>query len=135
MKRRHIVLFGAGAAVVVAVSLATGPVIRHFRYGRQFPVRASEDAHHQLTVGEGETFSIVVRDNASIGDNWWLKTRPEYATAALDHDEYVSESSSDSSGGGGHRYYTFTAKTPGTARSCWSTPSRAAGSTSRSRST
>jgi predicted secreted protein len=113
MKTRYIVLIGVGAAAAVAASFVAGPIIRNFRYGTQFPVQATKDASPEVIVKQGDKFSIVVRDNASIGDNWWLKSKPDYATAALDHDEYVSESSSDSLGGGGRRYYTFTARTPG----------------------
>jgi predicted secreted protein len=116
MRRRSIVLIGVGAAVVVAAGFLTGPIIRGFRYGSEYPVQADRDASYDITVKIGDKFSIVVRDNASIGDNWWLKTKPEYVDAALAHDDYVSQSSSDSSGGGGRRYYTFIAKSTSTSQ-------------------
>ncbi len=115
MRTRSLVLIGAGAAVVVVAAVfLTGPIVRGIRYGTVFPVLANKDATHDFTVKVGDRFSIVSRDNASIGDNWWLKSKPQYANAALEHDEYVSMSSSDSVGGGGQHYWTFIAKTAST---------------------
>ncbi|MEV4314426.1 protease inhibitor I42 family protein [Actinocrispum sp. NPDC049592] len=111
MRTRSLVLIGAGvAAVAVAAVFLTGPIIRGIRYGTVVPVPATKDASQDLTVKVGDRFSIVSRDNASIGDSWWLKTKPQYVNAALEHDEYVSMSSSDSTGGGGRHYWTFVAK-------------------------
>jgi predicted secreted protein len=116
MRTRYIVLIGAGAAVAVAAAFLTGPIIRSFRYGTEYPIQATKDASHDVTAKVGDKFSIVVRDNASIGDNWWLKNKPDYVNAALAHDDYVSQSSSDSMGGGGRHYYTFIAKTASTSQ-------------------
>jgi predicted secreted protein len=111
MRTRSLVLIGAGAAVVVVAAVfLTNPIIRGVRYGTVFPVQATKDATHDITVKVGDRFSIVVRDNASIGDSWWLKTKPQYVNAALEHDEYVSTSSSDNIGGGGRHYWTFMPK-------------------------
>jgi predicted secreted protein len=116
MKTRYIVLIVVGGLLAIIAVFFTGPIIRGIRYGTLFPVQANKDAHHDVSLHTGEKFTIVVRDNASIGDNWWLKDRPAYAMAGLDRDEYVSDSSSDSLGAGGRRYYTFIAKTTGTAQ-------------------
>jgi hypothetical protein len=112
MKTRYIVLVGAGAALVVIASLLTGPVVRSARYGSLFPVLATEDARYGLDAKVGKRFSVVVRDNNSIGDDWWLKKKPAYTTAELLYDEYVSQTS-DTLDSGAH-YYTFLPKTPGT---------------------
>jgi inhibitor of cysteine peptidase len=114
MKTRYIVLIGVGAALVVVASLLTGPVVRSVRYGALFPVLATEDAQFSLDAKVGNRFSVVVRDNNSIGDDWWLKKKPAYATAELLYDEYVSQTS-DTLDSGAH-YYTFLPKTAGTSQ-------------------
>lgn len=112
MKTWHMVLVGAGAALVLTASAVSGPLLRDTRYGRLVPLLTSQDAEYSDTVTVGDRFTFVVRDNNSLGDNWWLKRKPDWATAALVHDEYVSDTEADTFGNGQH-YYTFLAKSAG----------------------
>jgi hypothetical protein len=113
VKTRYIVLIGVGAALAVVASLLTGPIVRDVRYGTQIELEATQDVEENIGVKVGDKVSFVVRDNSSVGDNWWLKKKPEYATAELLYDEFVSPSSAESLLGVGRRYYTFLAKTVG----------------------
>lgn len=111
MKTRYVVLIGVGAALVVAVSAVSGPLVRDGRYGVVYQVPATEDSLHNVFANVGDRFSVVVRDNNAAGDDWWLKRKPEYAVAELLRDEYVAQTGADLTGTGRH-FYTFLAKAP-----------------------
>lgn len=65
-----------------------------------------------IAVDAGSTFSIVLSENPSIGDDWRLDQPPDPAVAELVSDDYESEG--DAPGSGGTRVFTFAAKAPGT---------------------
>lgn len=109
MRARNVVLW-IGAAVVVGVVgvVGTKVVVREVGYGTEF---AETDT--SITVDAGDRFSIVVRDNASIGDDWSVRSQPDEAVVTPEGDVHVSEGGSGT-GGGGKRYFTFTARKAGT---------------------
>jgi hypothetical protein len=111
MRTRYVVLIGVGAAVLFGASVVSGSIVRDGRYGTVYSVSATTDSLNTVFAAVGDRFSVVVRDNNMLGDNWWLKQKPAYADAELVHDEYVALTSSDLEGAG-QRYYTFVAKTP-----------------------
>lgn len=120
VRTRYIVLIVVAVALVVTAILVTGSIGRGggVKYGTRFPVDGTRDSTQEITVDQGDTFSLVVRDNASIGDNWTLEspTMPGKPDDVVAFDQEKYESGSDGVGGGGQRYYTFTAQRAGTAR-------------------
>jgi predicted secreted protein len=78
-------------------------------HGQEFP--AAVNPHIQIE--HGKRFSVVVAENASVGDSWQLKTPPDATIATAEQDDYVSDSPSGTVGGGGKRYFVFTAHQPG----------------------
>lgn len=78
-------------------------------HGREFP--AATTPH--IAIKKGERFSVVVDENASVGDMWQLKQPPPEAVAKAEQDDYVSDSPSGTVGGGGKRYFVFTANGSG----------------------
>ncbi|MGH3761773.1 protease inhibitor I42 family protein [Actinophytocola sp.] len=104
------------AAVAVAL-LASGCVDE-----RPGSPRADADGPTEFTiedtsieVGPGETFTIAVGDNASVGDDWSLREKPDADVVAIDGDYYVADpGEANTDGGGGTHYFRFTAKAAGT---------------------
>jgi inhibitor of cysteine peptidase len=78
-------------------------------HGKEFP--ASSTPH--IAIKKGERFSVVVDENASVGDMWQLKQPPDATIAKTENQDYVSGSPSGSVGGGGKRYFVFTASRSG----------------------
>jgi len=78
-------------------------------HGKEFP--AATTPH--IAIGHGERFSVVVPDNASVGDMWQLKTPPDTKIATADTEDHVADSPTGTVGGGGKRYFVFTAHQPG----------------------
>lgn len=78
-------------------------------HGKEFP--ASSTPH--IAIKRGERFSVVVPENASVGDMWQLKQPPDAKIAKIEPDDYVSDSPGGAVGGGGKRYFVFTAAEPG----------------------
>jgi len=78
-------------------------------HGKEF--QASGTPH--IAIKKGERFSVVVDENASVGDMWQLKQAPDATIAKTENQDYVSTSPSGSVGGGGKRYFVFTATQPG----------------------
>lgn len=107
-------------AVVVVVGLAAAGVFvaeefRHTnRYGTEVAVPATAGSRTAVEVDRGARFSLVVRENASIGDKWSVQRPPEPAVATADGVEYLPDGSDPLPGRGGARYFTFTAREPGT---------------------
>jgi predicted secreted protein len=118
MRARKVVLWaGAAAVVVVAGVVGTNLVVHRVSYGAEFTEsKTGAESRTAITVDKGDRFSIVVRDNASIGDDWSLRDQPDQAVATLDGDEYTSDTawfSEPAAGSGGKRYFTFTAQGSG----------------------
>ena len=82
--------------------------------GDQRPAREFTIDDTRIQVGPGESFTIAVGDNASVGDDWSLSTEPDARVVTADGDHYVADSDEDVAGGGGTRYFVFTAKENGT---------------------
>lgn len=78
-------------------------------HGKEFP--AASTPH--IAIGHGERFSVVVDENASVGDRWQVKQAPDPKIATPDRDEYVADSPGGTVGGGGKHYFVFTAHEPG----------------------
>lgn len=109
-------------AVVVVIGLAAVGVFvveeirRTDRYGTEFAVSTTSGSRTAVEVGRGDRFSLVVRENASIGDKWSVRLHPALAVATSDGDEYVPDGgpwSEPRPGRGGARYFTFVAGEPG----------------------
>lgn len=116
MRLRGVIRLATGAAL--AAALLTGcsdntpgqPTPRtDSGHGKEFPATSTE----HIAIAKGERFSLVVDENASVGDGWEVKTPPDAKIARPEGDDYVSTSPSGSVGGGGKRYFMFTALEPG----------------------
>jgi predicted secreted protein len=68
----------------------------------------------RIDVSAGESFTIAVDDNASVGDDWSLSGDPDSAVVTAQGDDYVADSDEDTTGGGGTRYFRFDARAAGT---------------------
>jgi predicted secreted protein len=66
-----------------------------------------------IQVKPGERFSVVLPENASVGDKWELKAPPDQKIAKTEEDDYVSDSGPGNVGGGGKRFFVFTAAQAG----------------------
>ncbi|GIH73841.1 protease inhibitor I42 family protein [Planobispora longispora] len=77
----------------------------------------------EIEVTPGQRFSLVVSENASVGDSWKLGPLPDPKVASFISAEYESEGGEDVTGGGGARYFVFNAKQRGTVvvtvSNCW----------------
>jgi predicted secreted protein len=108
------------AAIVALVLLAAGCTVT--RHGDERPAeRKSREPTWEFTLEDtslrvepGDTFVIVVDDNASVGDMWSLSEEPDARVVDSAGDYYVSESDEGSVGGGGKRYFRFLAVESGT---------------------
>jgi predicted secreted protein len=78
-------------------------------HGREFP--ATTTPH--ISIKNGERFSVVVEENASVGDRWQIKGGPDPKIARTEPDDYVADAQKNLPGGGGKRYFVFTATGPG----------------------
>lgn len=68
----------------------------------------------RIEVEPGESFTIAVEDNASVGDDWSMSGKPDAAVVTTGGDHYVADSEEDTVGGGGTRYFEFEARAAGT---------------------
>lgn len=106
------------AAAVAALALLLGSGCSVERSG---DARAGEDEPTEFTIEDtniavepGESFTIAVEDNASVGDDWSLRAKPDTDVVTAGGDHYVSDSAEDTAGGGGMRYFRFEARSAGT---------------------
>jgi inhibitor of cysteine peptidase len=67
----------------------------------------------RITVKRGERFSLVVEDNASVGDMWQVRTPPDPNIVTAESEDFAASGPSGSVGSGGKRYFVFSAKEPG----------------------
>ena len=76
-------------------------------HGKEFPANSTP----HIAIKKGERFSVVVNENASVGDQWQLKLPPDAKIATTEQDDFVSDASGTSppAGSGGKRYFVFTA--------------------------
>ncbi|MPZ81948.1 MAG: hypothetical protein GEV28_16765 [Actinophytocola sp.] len=87
----------------------TVPEATEPEHGTEFSV---EDTH--IEVARGESFTIAVTDNASVGDKWTLSEEPDAAVVTTNGDDYVPDSADNREGDGGTRYFLFDATAAGT---------------------
>lgn len=103
---------GFTAATVIALALLaplTGCGSGNLDHGEVFrPTAAGGSA---VAVDAGEVFSLALDQNASIGDNWSLRTAPDAGIATATGEEYVA--GGGGAGGGGTRYFVFRAERAG----------------------
>jgi predicted secreted protein len=68
-----------------------------------------------IAVASGESFTIAVEDNPSVGDDWLLSDEPDEEIVTAEGDHYVADpEEEDTAGGGGTRYFRFEAHSVGT---------------------
>lgn len=72
------------------------------------------DAGTVVVVVPGDEFRVGVPENASIGDDWEVRTPPDPAVAVVTGETYEAEGDPDADGGGGTRYVELRAEGPGT---------------------
>jgi predicted secreted protein len=103
------------AVIVVLVLLASGcsqarpgsPSAGEQRRG-EFTIEDTD-----IRVAPGESFTIAVQDNASVGDDWSLSAKPDEGVVTVGGDHYVADSTENVDGGGGTRYFEFEARSAG----------------------
>lgn len=80
-------------------------------HGKEFPAKSTP----HIAIKKGERFSVVVSENASIGDQWQLREPPDAKIAATEKEDYVSDSAGTNPppGSGGKRFFVFTATAAG----------------------
>jgi predicted secreted protein len=112
---RGVIRLAAGAAV--AAALLTGcsddppPSTPTPATGHGTEIVPEDNKH--IAVKRGERFSLVVEDNASVGDMWQIRTPPDPRIATGGTEDYVPSGPPGTIGGGGKRYFVFTANEPG----------------------
>jgi inhibitor of cysteine peptidase len=67
-----------------------------------------------IAVAPGESFTIAVEDNPSVGDDWLLSDEPDEEVVTAEGDHYVADSAANAPGSGGTRYFRFEAHATGT---------------------
>jgi predicted secreted protein len=104
------------AAVIALVLLAAGCTATREGEPRQKPEPTWEFTLEDtdVRVEPGDTFAIVVDDNASVGDMWSVSAKPDRSVVDSAGDVYVPDSGEKVDGGGGQRRFRFLAVRTGT---------------------
>ena len=72
--------------------------------GRRFTIEDTD-----IRVAPGDSFTVAVDDNASVGDMWSVSAEPDAEVVESRGDHYEPESDEDVVGGGGTRFFEFQA--------------------------
>jgi predicted secreted protein len=107
-----LVLLGTGCSVTRVGD--AHPSAGDTRSGEEEPAREFTIEDTSIRVGPGESFTIAVDDNASVGDLWSVSAEPDASVVESVGDDYVADSDEPVAGGGGTRYFRFTATRSGT---------------------
>jgi predicted secreted protein len=104
------------AAVIALVLLASGCTATREGEPRKKtePTWEFDLEDTDVRVEPGDTFAIVVDDNASVGDSWSLSEQPDRSVVDSAGDVYVPDSDEKVDGGGGQRRFRFLAVRTGT---------------------
>jgi inhibitor of cysteine peptidase len=102
--------------VVVLVLLGTSCSVTRAGDARpgEPPAREFTVEDTSIRVGPGESFSIAVEDNASVGDQWSVSAKPDSNVVRTEGDDYEPDSDEHVTGSGGTRYFRFQALRAGT---------------------
>ena len=104
------------AAVIALALLAAGCTATRAGEPRKEPEPTWEFTLEDtdVRVEAGDTFAIVVDDNASVGDMWSVSSTPDRLVVDSAGDVYVPDSDEKVDGGGGQRRFRFRAVATGT---------------------
>ena len=128
-RRKRLIGILVGIVMIVAGIIFVPQIIHKATFGTEFvgepsPIKLKpngfpDDSTINVSVKVSEHFSIVLRDNASVGDGWSITQQPDPSIVTENGNAYASNEpwwlqwGSHAVGGGGKRYYTFDAKQTG----------------------